>query len=90
MSNIAKALLWAGATSIVVLLASFCWELFYVPAHPSHASWIVLPSGVRCPLPPPHPLSVLFAWLFSAVRAAQTFVIVFAIVLIVSDRRSNR
>jgi hypothetical protein len=80
----AKSLLWAGATSVVVLLASFWWEYFYLPVH---GSWIVLPSGVRCP---PVRLPAGIAWLFSAVRAAQTFVIVFVVALLVTNRRRNR
>jgi hypothetical protein len=82
--TLVKALAWASTTSAVVLVASVGWLRFY---RPTYGEWITLPSGELCP---PTLMSAGMAWLISLIRAAQAFVVVFAVVMIVTHRQRDR
>jgi len=78
-----KSLTWSGAISVVVLFASVWWLRFY---RPTYGEWITLPSGVLCP---PTLMPAGMAWLISFIRAAQAFVVVFCLVMIISYRHRD-
>jgi hypothetical protein len=82
--RLVASLKWAGAASVVVLVAHFYWLRFY---EPTYGEWVVLASGALCP---PGLVSARTAWLVSLIRAAQTFVVVFATVMIVTHRHRDR
>ena len=82
--RLVRSLKWAGAASVVVLVAHFYWLRFYEPIY---GEWVTLPSGIVCP---PGLLPASTAWLISLIRAAQAFVVVFAAAMIVTYRHRDR
>jgi hypothetical protein len=81
--RLGTSLTWAGTAAAIVLVTCFCWLRFY---EPTYGEWVTLPSGELCP---PTLMSTGMAWLLSLIRAAQAFVVVFVVVMIINYRRRD-